>query len=145
MGNDAEVLQLETVDEAGITVVRAIGDIDLSTTPLLRETMERLIAAISVAKKGTNEPPHYIVLDMREVPFIDSAGLALLVEVRKRYHSACRLALLIASATQPERVLKLGRFDTFLIIGHSFEELQGHGVVAPSPAPENETTEDNAE
>ncbi|MES1227639.1 MAG: STAS domain-containing protein [Armatimonadota bacterium] len=124
MQSDAEVLQLETGDEAGVTVVRAIGDIDLSTTPDLREMMERIIATPAPSETL----PRHIVLDMREVPFIDSAGLALLVEVRKRFYSSCRLALLIASATQPERVLKLGRFDTFLTIGYSFDELRSAGV-----------------
>jgi len=129
MQSDAEVLKLETGDEAGITVVRAVGDIDLSTTPSLREMMERMISQST----GTEGTPHYIVLDMREVPFIDSAGLALLVEVRKRFYSVCRLALLIAAATQPERVLKLGRFDTFLTIGYSFPELKAAGVTNEAP------------
>lgn len=133
MGNDAEVLHLESDDESGVTIVRAIGDIDLSTTPQLRETMERSIATITAVNKGSAESPNYIVLDMREVPFIDSAGLALLVEIRKRYHAGCRLALLIAPSTQPERVLKLGRFDTFLIIGQSIDELRTHGVFPPKP------------
>jgi hypothetical protein len=60
---------------------------------------------------------------MRNVAFIDSAGLALLVEVRKRYSENCHLALIVEAGSQPERVLRLGRFDTFLQVCHSPDEL----------------------
>ncbi len=103
--------------------VRAVGDIDLSTTPQLRHAVEGLVNQLP--KDGQLR---YLVIDIREVPFIDSAGLALLVEIRKRFHETARLAVWIAASTQPERVLKLGRFDTFLIIGYSLEELGTSGV-----------------
>ena len=127
MLDDADILQLSIGEEAGVPVVHAVGDIDLSTTPMLRTRMEE--QTNSVPKDGVLR---YVVLDMREVPFIDSAGLALLVEIRKRFHMACRLAVLIAASTQPERVLRLGRFDSFLIIGYSFAELHAVGVAAPT-------------
>ncbi len=122
---DEDILQLHTGEESGSSLVRAVGDIDLSTTPQLRRTVEEVIARLP-----TDGVLRYMILDIREVPFIDSAGLALLVEIRKRFHSTCRLAVLIAASTQPERVLRLGRFDTFLIIGYSPEELHTLGVGA---------------
>ncbi|MBC8138817.1 MAG: STAS domain-containing protein [Fibrella sp.] len=129
MQDDQDILQLHAGDESEISLIRAVGDIDLSTTPQLRQAVEGVIAQLPA-----DGALRYIILDIREVPFIDSAGLALLVEIRKRFHSTCRLAVLIAAATQPERVLRLGRFDTFLIIGYSREELHGLGVgVNPDP------------
>jgi anti-sigma B factor antagonist len=121
--NDQDVLQLTFSTEDDITTVEAVGDIDLSTTPELRTKVEQMIAALPSDGKL-----RYMLLDMREVPFIDSAGLALLVEIRKRFHNTCRLAVLIAAATQPERVLRLGRFDTFLTIGYSIEDLKKAGI-----------------
>lgn len=123
MQDEQDVLQLHIGTESGTNIIRAVGDIDLSTTPQLRQTVEGII--MELPKDGELR---YMVLDIRDVPFIDSAGLALLVEIRKRFHTTCRLAVLIAAGTQPERVLRLGRFDTFLIIGYSLEELQGVGV-----------------
>ncbi|MBC7805906.1 MAG: STAS domain-containing protein [Akkermansiaceae bacterium] len=125
MQDEQDVLLLHTGEESGDSLVRAVGDIDLSTTPQLRQAVEETIARLP-----TDGELRYMVLDIREVPFIDSAGLALLVEIRKRFHNTCRLAVLIAASTQPERVLRLGRFDTFLIIGYSLEELHSSGVGA---------------
>lgn len=123
MQEDQDILQLHPGEESGASLIRAVGDIDLSTTPQLRQAVESLIAGLP-----NDGELRFLMLDIREVPFIDSAGLALLVEIRKRFHGTCRLAVLIAAATQPERVLRLGRFDTFLMIGYSVEELQSLGV-----------------
>lgn len=125
MQDELDILQLHIGEESGASLIRAVGDIDLSTTPQLRHAVEEVIA-----KLPTDGELRYIIIDIREVPFIDSAGLALLVEIRKRFHNTCRLAVLIAASTQPERVLRLGRFDTFLIIGYSLEELHALGVGA---------------
>ncbi len=123
MQSESDVLQLYTDTQGSITHVHAVGDIDLSTTPQLREVAEGIVSALP--KDGQLR---YLLLDIRNIAFIDSAGLALLVEIRKRFHDSCRLAIHIAASTQPERVLRLGRFDTFLIIGYSPEELAAAGV-----------------
>ncbi len=111
---DTSDLNIDTEERDGAVVVTAQGDIDLCTTASLRETLEKLC-------DGRTEATNLIV-DIREVTFIDSAGLALLVEVRKRFMDKCRLALVIAKGSQPERVLRLGRFDTFLRICYTPEE-----------------------
>lgn len=115
MTNETEDLQITTYDQDGLSVVAAQGDVDLLTTTTLRQALESACAAPEAG--GT------IAVDMRQVPFIDSAGLALLVEMRKRYLKKCQLALIIEKSSQPERVLKLGRFDTFLKVGYSLEEV----------------------
>ncbi|MBC8141504.1 MAG: STAS domain-containing protein [Armatimonadetes bacterium] len=120
---ESDVLQLHTDSQGDIVHVRAVGDIDLSTTPQLREVVEEIVSGLPQGSKL-----RFLLLDIREIAFIDSAGLALLVEIRKRFHDTCRLAIHIAASTQPERVLRLGRFDTFLIIGYSPEELAAAGI-----------------
>lgn len=124
--NDENVLLVRTYDHEGIPIVAAQGDVDLSTTPTLREVLE----ASCVEREG----PGKIAVDMREVPFIDSAGLALLVEIRKRFADKCQLALIITERSQPERVLKLGRFDTFLQVCYGPDELNAVGKVAAGDA-----------
>lgn len=107
-------LQINTYHQGEVPVVAAHGDVDLATTPSLRGVLEK-----SCTERAQ---PGVLALDIREVAFIDSAGLALLVEVRKRFVDRCQLALVIAQGSQPERVLKLGRFDTFLRVCYSLEE-----------------------
>lgn len=123
--NDENVLLVHTYDHDGVPVIAAQGDVDLSTQDTLRKALE-----ISCMERST---PGKIAVDMREVPFIDSAGLALLVEIRKRFSEKCQLALIIASRSQPERVLKLGRFDTFLQVCYNPEELNDSPASASAP------------
>lgn len=127
--NENDDLQITTYEKDGAFVVVAQGDVDLLTQVTLREALES--ACASPESAGT------VVVDMREVPFIDSAGLALLVEMRKRFLGKCHLALVIETSSQPERVLKLGRFDTFLKVGYSLDEVtaeEGEEAVSAAPA-----------
>lgn len=116
--NEENVLLVHNYDHNGVPVVAAQGDVDLCTQGILRQ------ALIDSGKNPSGSD--MIAVDMREVPFIDSAGLALLVEIRKHYmgtEHVRQLALIIAARSQPERVLKLGRFDTFLQVCYSPDEL----------------------
>ena len=97
------------------TVIEAVGEVDLTTAPQLREA---LLGAVG----ETEKPP--VIVDLSKVDFIDSAGLALLVEARKRLSPDGRtLSILLAPGRQPERVLKLGRFDTIMTLAHNLSDL----------------------
>ena len=112
-----DLLQIQTrdADASGVPYVEAVGDVDLCTAPLLRDAL--VTAFAQPAPAGT------IALDMRDVGFIDSAGLALLVEIRKMFYEKTKLALLVQKGSQPERVLRLGRFDTFLKVAYQPDEI----------------------
>mgnify|MGYP001217602189 CR=1 FL=1 len=59
--------------EAGTWTLRASGEIDVATSPELRRELHQL-----VDRKGA------IVVDLRDVSFIDSSGLGVLVGTLKR-------------------------------------------------------------
>lgn len=126
--NEENVLLVHNYDHNGVPVVAAQGDVDLCTQGILRQ------ALIDSGKQPSESDK--IAVDMREVPFIDSAGLALLVEIRKHLMNPevarppRQLALIIAARSQPERVLKLGRFDTFLQVCYNPDELTGTPAAA---------------
>jgi anti-anti-sigma factor len=120
--NEENVLLVHNYSHNGVQIVAAQGDVDLCTQGILREALEKSCKLPSEAGK--------VAVDMREVPFIDSAGLALLVEVRKNLIGSCQLALIIAARSQPERVLKLGRFDTFLQVCYTPDELTNSPAAA---------------
>lgn len=69
-------MNLETkIDRVEQTpVVRVKGDIDLDSSPQLRKALNSLIEA----------EPGVLVLDMSQVSYIDSSGLATLVESLKK-------------------------------------------------------------
>jgi anti-anti-sigma factor len=120
--NEENVLLVHHYSHNGVPIVAAQGDVDLCTQDILRQ------ALISSCKERPASGK--VAVDMREVPFIDSAGLALLVEIRKHYMETCQLALIIAARSQPERVLKLGRFDTFLQVCYAPDELTSPAAVS---------------
>ncbi len=98
------------------------GELDLTTVAMLRDPL------LSHATNGTG--PNLIV-DLSRVEFIDSAGLALLVEARKRLAADARsLALVLSPGRQPERVLRLVRFDTIMKLVYSIDEIAGDASAA---------------
>ncbi len=68
--SNSEQLEIftETIDDG--TIVRPVGDIDLSGAPALRQQLKQAQAA----------GPSRVVVDLGEVPYMDSSGLATLVE-----------------------------------------------------------------
>jgi len=112
--NAAQLTITQRQDTKG-ALIEATGEVDLTTAPQLREA---LMAAIGGAEKSP------VIVDLSHVDFIDSAGLALLVEARKKLAPQGRaLNVLLTPSRQPERVLKLGRFDTIMILAYSLSEL----------------------
>jgi anti-sigma B factor antagonist len=97
---------------AGRTVVLAVsGDVDIASAPALRE---RLAGAIG-AYAG-------VVVDLDQVPFLDSTGLGVLVAAHNRAHSAgCTLAL-----ARPQRIVKnalrLVQVDTVIDVYESLDD-----------------------
>ena len=68
-------LEIETVEtETGVPVLQIRGEIDLHTCPQLRTTLLELMEA----------GKHDIVLDLAEVPYLDSAALGVLVDAVRR-------------------------------------------------------------
>jgi anti-sigma B factor antagonist len=58
----------------GLLTVSVIGELDQSTAPELREALARSLA----------EPADPILVDLSDCDFIDSTGLSLLVETKRR-------------------------------------------------------------
>jgi anti-sigma B factor antagonist len=72
-----DIFQVTVEERGGVPVVRAAGEVDVSTAPTLRERLVDL-------PEGT---PRAIV-DLSEVTFLDSTGLGVLVAGQKRLRSA---------------------------------------------------------
>lgn len=69
--NDSS-LAINVTKQGGAVVVSPRGDIDLTGSPLLKVELKRL--AVSVP------PPSRVVVDLSAVSYMDSSGLATLVE-----------------------------------------------------------------
>ena len=83
----------------GGVIVAATGEIDMSTTPALREQLRSPDAQAPV-----------VVLDLREVTFMDSSGLGAIVGQHKRAREhGFRFAVAVGGATGVERILVLSQ------------------------------------
>ena len=77
-------MEITQEEQNGAAVVRLKGDVDMRSSPALRETLGAL------AKQRAPK----VVVSLEQVPYIDSSGIATLIECQKnvhRYHGGFRL------------------------------------------------------
>ena len=95
--------QIETEKpEDGIVVVSPVGEVDLASSPALRT---RLIEIIS-------ETPKKLVLDLSRVPYMDSSGVATLVEALQQSRRQSTVLLLASLQDRVKSVFEIARLDT---------------------------------
>jgi anti-sigma B factor antagonist len=93
-----------SIDErrAGIRgLVGMSGDLDFTAAPRLGDAIDRLLEARA----------HELWVDLRELNFIDSTGLAALIGARRRADAAGAKLRLIVGRGPVRDVLELGRMD----------------------------------
>jgi anti-sigma B factor antagonist len=95
------------------TVVRVKGELDLHTSPQLRD---HVIASIG-------EPPVRIALDLSGVSFMDSSSLGMLVTCLKRERERDGRLVLVAVSGPPMKVFSLTGLDRVFDLAPSTEEL----------------------
>jgi anti-anti-sigma factor len=92
----------------GNAVVAAIhGEIDLHNSPELRDAM------ISVLLAGD---PKKLILDLADVPYMDSSALAVLVEALKRMQRNGGRVFLFNLQPRVKGLLEIARLDTIFIV-----------------------------
>src|SRR5687767_12502692 len=107
----------------GGAVVIVIGEVDLSTSPAMRE---QLIAP--EAQRDT------VVLDLREVTFMDSSGLGTIVGQHKRARErGFRFAIAVGGAAAVDRILVLAQLTQVLEVVRTPAEAPPAGPAAAEP------------
>jgi anti-anti-sigma factor len=89
---DKRAFGLQALADRELLTLAVHGDLDLATAPLLGE---RLRAAVADG--------HDVVLDLRDVRFIDSSGVAVLLNALRRQTRARRRLVLVTSRESPVR------------------------------------------
>lgn len=83
-------------------IVQPQSRVDAFNAPALRQRLEQLLA----------EDVRFFVLDLSDVPFLDSAGMAVLVSILKRARQADGDVTLIWPREEAaRRILRLTKFD----------------------------------
>lgn len=100
------VLVIDVERDGGAATVRIEGEVEFATAPRLRATL------LDLAQDGATP----VVLDLSGVSFLDSAGISLLIQAKKRLASAGSDLVLRRPQTSVRRVLEIsGVTELFLI------------------------------
>jgi anti-sigma B factor antagonist len=105
-------IEIAEHDAAGWTVVRASGEIDVATAPLLREQLTELVDAGTV----------HVVVDLEDVDFIDSTGLGVLVGSVRRARAADGDVRLVCTNPRILKVFAATGLHEVFTIGSTLDE-----------------------
>jgi len=94
-------VQIDVTKEGDVVVVTVEGDLDSSSAPDLRARFEELI----------EQRENQYVIDLTGVPFMDSSGIAALVNLFKRVRIGAGDVKLCGFQEEIEKVFKLTRLD----------------------------------
>jgi len=104
-------MKYEIREQGGAVVVGFEGDVDLQTSPEARKVLLECVA------KG--QP---ILVDLSKVGYIDSSGVASLVESFQNARKAGQNLVLVSVSDGALRVLKLARLDKVFTICDTLED-----------------------
>jgi anti-sigma B factor antagonist len=108
-------VDVRTEGQAAVIVVR--GELDLASSPALEEQLEQLWASET----------KLLVLDLRELEFMDSTGLSIIVNAHQRLAEDGRELTLVRGPQQVQRLLDLTGVAERLRLVDSPEELLNGG------------------
>jgi len=109
---DAGDLPVEVERRGEAVVVRPSGEIDLGRSPMLRTCIGQV----------QRDKPRRLIIDLHEVPYMDSSGVATLVEamqVARRYHGGL---VLCGLHERVRSIFEIARLDMVFKIVDSVEE-----------------------
>ncbi|HLK46145.1 MAG TPA: STAS domain-containing protein [Acidimicrobiales bacterium] len=113
-----EIFQVTAEERGGVPVVRAAGEVDVSTAPMLRDKLLELPADAA-----------RVIVDLSEVTFLDSTGLGVLVAGQKRVRGTAapeevsgRGLDLVVTRPQIMKVLEVTGLTSIFSIYPSLEE-----------------------
>jgi anti-anti-sigma factor len=99
--------------EGGAAVLAVRGELDLRTSPELEERLSRAF----------DDGAELVILDLRQIEFMDSTGLRVLLSAHQRAHDSRRRFALVRGADQVERVLTLTGVRDLLTVVDAPEDL----------------------
>jgi anti-sigma B factor antagonist len=107
------VLEIQIEEAAGYTVCRPVGELDAYTVGQFRESLGDLATA------------GRLVIDLSEVPFMDSAGLGALIGGIRRAREAGGQVAVSCSRPTLTRLLHTTGFDRIVPVTESIDQAVG--------------------
>lgn len=112
---DPTPIEVSTIDPGGGLVVRPEGEIDMSRSPDLRTAL----------RGALDRRPERLVVDLSGVEYMDSSGLATLVDAMRAAKSKHAEMILAGMTVKVRAVFEMARLHQFFTIVDSVEEAVG--------------------
>jgi len=106
------ILEIQTREEPGGTVVLARGEVTVFSSPALREALRKI---------AESKPPR-VVLNLSETRYIDSSGVATLVEALQLVQRHKGKLILAAMNQRVRGVFEIARLDSLFSVAGTVEE-----------------------
>jgi anti-sigma B factor antagonist len=87
-------------------IVRPVGDVDLTASPALRAELKRV----------QGQKPVRLVVDLSRVPYMDSSGVATLVEAMQQARKTGSRMVLCGLMDRVRSIFEIARLDTVFVI-----------------------------
>ena len=107
--------RVEVRSDGRATVLAISGELDLASSPALESELDRVVDSTGDGSM--------VILDLRELEFMDSTGLSVLVKANQRSQEAGRRFGLINGGRQVQRLLSLTGVAERMTVADSLEEL----------------------
>ena len=109
--------RVEASSEDGDPLLRVSGELDLASSPALEQELDRAVA----------QSPTLIIIDLRELEFIDSTGLSVLIRAHQRAQEGGHRLGIVNGSRQVRRLLTLTGVAERLTIVEQPEDLKAAG------------------
>jgi anti-sigma B factor antagonist len=110
MARDEEI-KVRTEKRGKTTIVWPEGDIDLGRSPMLRESL----------RKASADRPGRLVIDLSLVEYMDSSGVATLVEALQLSRKNSTSLVLCGMKDKVRSIFEIARLDTVFTIADSLD------------------------
>ena len=112
MAPDAHDIEVHRETVGDTVILRPVGDIDLSRAPALREHLGAVL----------RDRPARLIIDLVEVPYMDSSGVATFVEAMQLARKSGAELILCGLQERVRSVFEIARLDMVFKITDSLEE-----------------------
>ena len=105
--------RLEVQSQGKATVIAVRGELDLASSPALQEELDRVSASDA----------EMLIIDLRELDYMDSTGLSVLVRAHQRAEEQGRQLAVVKGPQQVQRLLSLTGVSDRMTVVDNPEEL----------------------
>jgi anti-anti-sigma factor len=103
----SSTFRVDVHSENGAPLLKISGELDLASSPALEQELER----------ATSSAPSLVVIDLRELNFMDSTGLSVLIRAHQQAQESGHRLAIVNGSRQIRRLLSLtGVADRLTIV-----------------------------